>query len=87
MKTVYILAKTLSSATQALHRNLEEAAFEEDFFAFRYIATAGQVRDLPQGQSFVVVQRWKDRPDAEEVLAALKERGWQSITLADLILS
>jgi len=65
----------------------EHTALEEDFVSFRFIATADQVRNLPRNQTFLVVQRWRDRPDAEEVLVALKKRGWQSITLADLILS
>jgi len=86
MKTVYMLARTLTSATQALHKNLEETAFEEDFIAFRFIATADQIRDLPRNQVFLVVRRWKGRPDAEEILKALKERDWEPTSLKDLFL-
>ena len=87
MKSVFILARTLSSAMQALHRNLESQAFEEDFISFRFIATADQVNSLPRNQTFLVVRKWRDRPDAEEVLKAMKDRDWQSISLKELFLS
>ena len=87
MKTVFILARTLSSAMQALHRNLEgHTALEEDFISFRFIATANQVKNLPRNQTFLVVRKWRDRPDAEEVLKAMKDREWQSISLKDVFL-
>jgi len=71
---------------QVLHRNLEEAAFEEDFISFRFIATAEQVRDLPRNQSFLIVKCWRNRPDAEEIIEAMKERSWEATTIAALIL-
>ena len=72
---------------QALHRNLENhSAFNEEFVSFRFIATADQVRGLPANQTFLVVKRWRDRPDADEVLKAMKERDWQSISLKELFL-
>ncbi|MCH8173450.1 MAG: hypothetical protein IIA70_09130 [Proteobacteria bacterium] len=86
MKTVFILARTLSSAMQALHRNLESQAFEEDFISFRFIATADQVKSLPRNQTFLVVRKWRDRPDADEIIEAMKERDWQSISLKDVFL-
>ncbi|MCH8322620.1 MAG: hypothetical protein IIB64_06045 [Proteobacteria bacterium] len=72
---------------QALHRNLKEAAFDEDFISFRFIATVDQVKSLPRNQNFLVVRKWRDRPDADEVLAAMKDRDWQSISLKELFLS
>ena len=87
MKTVFILARTLSSAMQALHRNLESQAFEEDFISFRFLATADQVKSLPRNQTFLVVRKWGDRPDADEIIAAMKERDWESTSLKELFLS
>ncbi len=88
MKTVWILAQSLHSAMQALNKNLEgPSAFQEEFIQFRFIATADQVRSLPTQETFIVVQNWRGRPDADEVLGAIKERGWQSISLQELFLS
>ena len=73
---------------QALHRNLEgHTALEEDFVSFRFIATADQVRSLARNQNFLVVKKWRDRSDAEEVLKAMKDREWQSISMKELFLS
>ncbi|MEE8295273.1 MAG: hypothetical protein V3R64_06140 [Sphingomonadales bacterium] len=86
MKTVWILARSLHSAMEALHKNLEASAFQEDFISFRFIATAEQVRNLPRGETFLVVKKWHSRPDAEEVLQAIKEQEWQTVSLKDLFL-
>ena len=87
MKTVWILAKSLHSAMEALHKNLDgPSAFQDEFISFRFIATVDQVRNLPRGETFLVVKKWRARPDAEPVLAAMKERGWQSTTLKELLL-
>jgi len=87
MKTVWILAGSLHSAIEALHKNLEGSAFQEGFISFRFIATAEQVRNLPRGETFLVVRKWRSRPDAEEVLQALKEHEWESTTLKELFMS
>jgi len=70
----------------ALHKNLEGSAFQEDFISFRFIATAEQVRNLPRGETFLVVKKWRSRPDAEEVLQAIKEQEGQTVSLKDLFL-
>ncbi|MCH7805827.1 MAG: hypothetical protein IH995_01600, partial [Proteobacteria bacterium] len=54
---------------------------------FRFIATADQVKSLPRNQTFLAVRKWRDRPDAEEVLKAMKDRDWQPISIKDLFLS
>ena len=88
MKTIWILAQSLHSAMQALNKNLEgPSAFQEEFIQFRFIATAEQVRSLPPQQTFLVVKKWRSRPDADEVLKAMKGRDWQSTTLKELIMS
>ena len=88
MKTVWILARSLHSATQSLNKNLKDnSAFNEDFVSFCFIATADQINSLPKGESFLVVQKWRDRQDAEEVLKAIKEQDWQPISMRDVFLS
>lgn len=70
---------------QALNKNLKDnSALEEDFISFRFIANADQIRGLPRNETFLVVQKWRDRPDAKQVLEALKECDWQSISLKDV---
>jgi len=70
---------------EALHNNLDgPSAFQEEFISFRFIATAEQVRNLPRGETFLVVKKWRDRPDAEEVLKAIKAQDWQLISLEDV---
>ncbi|MCH8323015.1 MAG: hypothetical protein IIB64_08075 [Proteobacteria bacterium] len=44
------------------------------------------MKSLPRNQTFLVVRKWRDRPDAEEVLKAMKDREWQSISLKDVFL-
>jgi len=88
MKTVWILARSLHSAMEALHKNLNgPSAFQDECISFRFLATADQVRNLPRGETFLVVKKLRTRPDAEEVITALKERDWQSTTRRELLLS
>lgn len=88
METVWVLARNQYTATKALRKSLDgHMAFEEDFIAFRFIATADQVRSLPVNQRFLVVQHWRDRVDADLVLTALRERDWVYCTLSELFLS
>ena len=87
MKTVWILARSLSTATKALHRNLKDySSLDMDFITFRFIATADQVRSQPTQEKFIVVRNWRNRPDAEEVLVAIREREWVYVTLKELFL-
>ncbi len=85
MKTVWILAKSLHSAMNALRKNLKEPCpFQDEFVAFRYIGSVEQVKNLPRGQTFLVVKDWRRRPDAEKLAAVMKERNWEVIALKDL---
>lgn len=87
METVWVLAPNQFTATAALQKNLKDhTAFKEDFVAFRFIATAEQVRSLPNNERFIVVQRWRNRKDAEAVLKAIKEKGWVYCSLKELFL-
>ncbi len=76
------------TATKAIQKNLKDySAFEEDFIALYFIATVDQVKSLPRNQNFLVVRKWRDHPDAEQILEAMKDCDWESVFLKDLLLS
>lgn len=87
METIWVLARNQFTATEALRKNLKDhSAFKENFVAFRFIATADQVRSLPGNQKFIVVQHWRERKDADQVLKAIRENEWVYYSLKDLFL-
>ncbi len=85
METIWIFAGSRHSASQALRKNLGASFDEEQFVAYRYIATADMIGSN-DGERFLVVRDWKRHPEADEILQVLKEAGWRFVPFKDLLL-
>ena len=85
METIWILAGSRHSASQALRKRLGAAMDGEQFVVYRYIATADMVRRI-EGEKFLAVRDWKRHPEAVEILNILKEKGWAFVPFKDYYL-